>query len=141
MSRYSAGKQATAGELSNDPDQCGDPEFNLMAIQMTAHASIPKRQRKVLAVNAFHQDAFVHDRAVPRLPPQGVYQHVGRRRYVVQQTEQAQVRCLRQVKPEKIVVEGVGDQIQKSNLVANLDECARALHLPPTQPRLFEERV
>ena len=45
------------------------------------------------------------------------------------------------MKSEKVVLQGVGNEIQKSNLIVNPDEFIRIVHLPAAQPRFFEQGI
>ena len=42
---------------------------------------------------------------------------------------------------EVVVLQGIGDQIQKSNLVVNPDEFIRIVHLAAAQSRFFEQGI
>src|SRR5258707_2100860 len=45
------------------------------------------------------------------------------------------------MKSKKVILQGVGDEIQKHNLVMNPDEFIRIVHLPAAQSRFFQQGI
>jgi hypothetical protein len=60
---------------------------------------------------------------------QGITQSVRRSRYIIEKSELAQVRRLREVKAQQVILQRICCKVQKLNLIANIEPQGRILDL------------
>jgi len=116
---------SNACQLPTQADKSGRERFDLVPIQVTTDADIAVGNTKVFANNTPQRYAFIGDRRVPGKLVQRIAQIVSRRGNIIEKSELAKVRRLRKMKSEEIILEFVGNKIQKSDLVTSAESQVR----------------
>src|SRR3981081_928946 len=88
---------------------------------MAGNTDVIERNPDILAFQIFHGYALIDNRAVPRRALQGLTQHFGGSRNIIEPSQLSKIDGLSEVKSEQIVVEGVRDEIQKANLTSDVE--------------------
>ena len=113
-----------------------------MPIQMPANADIAENHSDPIVIfHIFQGNAFIDDRCVSRRLLQGLAQRFRRRRDVVEQASLSVVGRLCEVEAKKIVSQGAGGQINKADLIPDVEAHARIINLLLCDTRLFQEWV
>src|SRR5262245_1745498 len=98
-----------------NPQQDRDKKFNLMAVTQPRNPNMLKSDRAPLC-SVSNSDAFVVDTAVSFDPLQGVIEVRRGCQDVVHQAEFAEINLLRQTHAEKLVLQRIGNEVQKVDL-------------------------
>src|SRR5580704_6111652 len=112
-----------------------------MPIQVTADADIVDRYGDVAVVDIFERYAFVDDRAVSRAAFERVAHDVRRCQNIMEPTQLAKIERLGKMKSEKIVLDGGGNEIEKPNLVPDLQPRVGIFNFGNGQMGLFQYRL
>ena len=81
------------------------------------NADIGGGQRKLISIAAHAQgNAFIDDRAVALRSAKGVAKQLGRIPHIIEQPDLAKIIVASKMKSEKIIVQGVRDQLDKFDL-------------------------
>ena len=112
-----------------------------MPIQVTADADIVDRYGNVAVLDIFQGNAFVDDRAVSRAAFERVAHDVRGRRDIIEPAHLAKIGRLGKMKSEKIVLQGDSNEIEKPDLVADLEPRVGIFNVVKGQVRFFQNRL
>src|SRR5262249_37778279 len=111
-----ARQQATAGQLPADADQRGNPSLDLMPIRKPLDTDMGEGHRKLFSLTQVQGNAFIDDRAVALRPAKSVAQQLGGIQHIIERPDLAKIIVARNMKSEKIILQCVRDQLDKSDL-------------------------
>jgi hypothetical protein len=107
-----------------------------MPIQMTLRTDVLEYELDPLTPNALQCQALVDNRDISHHSLQSVAQCVRGSRDIVEQAEFSKVARLREMEAEQIILSRERDEIQKLNLLLDVESCAAVFDLYFDQARL-----
>src|SRR6267154_6003555 len=88
---------------------------------MTGNTDVIERDLDIFAFQIFHGYALIDHRAVPRGAPQGLSQRFRGGRNIIEPPQFSKIDGLSKVKSEQFVGQGVRDEIEKADLMSDIE--------------------
>src|ERR1700730_5495588 len=118
--------------------QHGYEELDLMSIRMSGNTDVIERDPEILAFQKFGGYALIDNRAVSRRTLQRLTQRFGGSRDIIEPSQLSKIDGLSEVKSEQLVVQGAGDEVEKADLMADLEASVTVLDLAFPQTRFLQ---
>src|SRR5262249_45547707 len=112
-----------------------------MPIQVPAHAHIVKFNADALAISVSQGHSFIDDPAVSRRPLQSITQYFRGGRHIIKQSNLPKIGLLSKMKSEMIILHGLGDKVQKADLIFDHHANVWIFDLVQSEARFLQKQL